>query len=71
MITAVAIGAPIAGVAVIGTVVIFLYKKKTGCFRRAGRARRGSLLDDFEIEGWKNTQYTTQYQDKFDPAKNY
>lgn len=60
---------PIAGVAAIGSVMLFFYKKKRGCFR-SRKTRRNSLLDDFETEGWKNTTYTS-YEDKFDPAKNY
>lgn len=63
--TAIAIAAPIGGVAILGAAFMFLYKKNMGCFRRMKRSRRGSLLEDFDV-----TQ-NTHYQDKFDPARNY
>lgn len=65
--TVIAIAAPIASVALIGAAFLFMYKKKLGCFGHARSERRGSLLDDTEIRSWR----TAEYQDKFDPARNY
>lgn len=66
MTTAISIAAPVGGVALVGAGLLVLYKKgKMGCFRRAKRARRGSMLED------SDSVQNVHFHDKFDPARNY
>ena len=62
--TAVAIAAPIGGLALIG-IVLLMYMKRGWLRRRMDR--RGMRLDDDDVQSLRYIQQ----QEKFDPARNY